>query len=138
MIDIKKIATDLALHGKLGENSFYFDVIAMPGEIEVLRITVENREELPIFLSACDEQILCISHLFHEDEVNGVEKEKMNQAMLEMNITMPQSSFAKINDEYVLYGSLPVHSTLHDIIHEIKILSVNTLEAIKAMEDYLK
>jgi uncharacterized protein YjfI (DUF2170 family) len=109
MMDIKKIASDLALHGKLGEKGFYFDVVAIPGEIEVLRITVENKEELPIFLSVCDEEILCISHLFQEDEISGENRAEINVSMLETNITMPQSSFAKINSEYVLYGSLPVH-----------------------------
>ena len=46
MIDVKKLATDLALRGKAAENGMAFDVMPIPGEIEVLRIDAGNRARL--------------------------------------------------------------------------------------------
>ncbi len=138
MIDIKKLAIDLALRGKTAENSFAFDVTPIPGEIEVLRITVEDKEELPIFVSVSDEQILCIAYLFKEKEIVEGKLAELNSNMLVTNITMPLSSFAKIDDQYVIYGALSVSSTLFDVIHELEVLSSNAVEALEAMESYLK
>jgi uncharacterized protein YjfI (DUF2170 family) len=138
MSDIKKIATDLALRGKAAENGFIFDVMPIAGEIEVLRIEVEDREELPIFVSVSEEQILCIAYLFREDEIKDGRTAEMSNAMLMTNITMPLSSFAKIGGQYVIYGALSVHSSLYDIVHELEILSSNSIDALESLKDYLK
>jgi uncharacterized protein len=138
MTDIKKLATDLALRGKTADNGFAFDVTPIAGDIEVLRIEVEDSEELPIFVSASEEQVICIAYLFKEAEINQAKLAEMNNAMLMTNITMPLSSFAKINDQYVIYGALSVHSSLHDIVHELATLSSNSVDALDAMKDYLK
>lgn len=138
MIDIKKLAIDLALRGKTAENSFAFDVTPIPGEIEVLRISVEDKEELPIFVSVSGEQILCIAYLFKEKEIVESKLNELNNTMLKTNVTMPLSSFAKIDEQYVIYGALSVSSTLFDVIHELEVLSSNAVEALEAMETYLK
>jgi len=138
MIDIKKLAIDLALRGKSAENSFAFDVTPIPGEIEVLRISVEDREELPIFVSVSGEQILCIAYLFKEKEIETGKLDELNNTMLKINITMPLSSFAKIDEQYVIYGALSSSSTLFDVIHELEVLSSNAVESLEAMENYLK
>ncbi len=138
MIDIKKLAIDLALRGKAAENSFAFDVTPIPGEIEVLRISVEDKEELPIFVSISEEQIICIAYLFKEKEIAESKLAEMNNMMLKTNIAMPLSSFAKIDEQYVIYGALSINSTLFDIIRELEALSSNAVEALEAMEAYLK
>ena len=58
MIDVKKLATDLTLRGKTAENGIAFDVMPIPGEVEVLRIEMEDREEMPIFVSVSEDEIL--------------------------------------------------------------------------------
>jgi uncharacterized protein YjfI (DUF2170 family) len=138
MTNIRKLATELALRGKTAENGFAFDVIPISGEIEVLRIEVEDREELPIFVSSSEEQVLCIAYLFKENEIKEGKVSEMNNAMLMTNIAMPLSSFAKIDTQYVIYGALSVHSSLYDIAHELETLSSNSIEALEAMKDYLK
>ncbi|TAE33805.1 MAG: DUF2170 family protein [Alphaproteobacteria bacterium] len=138
MTDSKKLAIDLALRGKSAEGGFAFDVTPIPGEIEVLRIEVEDREELPIFVSVSEDQILCIAYLFQEHEIIQGKIAQMNEAMLMTNITMPLSAFAKIDGQYVIYGALSVHSSLYDIVHELEILSSNSVEALEAMSDYLQ
>ncbi len=137
MVDLKTLANQLAEKGKDAERGFPFEINPIPGEIEVLQIIVEDREELPIFVSVSEEQILCIAYLFKEEEVKSGVTDAMNKAMLTANISIPLSSFAKIDDQYVIYGALSVNSSLEDIVHEVEVLSSNVLEAIEAMSDYL-
>ena len=138
MVEITKLADQLTISGKDVESGFLFEVNPIPGEIEVLQIIIEDKEELPIFISVSEEQILCITYLFKEDEIKQDSVNEMNSAMLSTNISMPLSAFAKIDEQYVIYGALSVKSDLKDIIHEIEVLSGNAIEAIEAMSDYLK
>jgi uncharacterized protein YjfI (DUF2170 family) len=137
MVDLTTLANQLAEQGKDAERGFPFEVNPIPSEVEVLQIIVEDEEELPIFVSASEEQILCIAYLFKQQEVKAGHAEAMNLAMLAANISMPLSSFAVVDDQYVIYGALSVNSSLADIVHEIEVLSSNTIEAIEAMHDYL-
>ncbi len=141
MVDLKTLATQLSEQGKPITDGITsqlsFEVHPIPGEIEVLQILVEGREELPIYISATKEQILCIAYLFTEDEVKSDMCADLNTAMLTASIAVPLSSFALVEDQYVLYGALAVSSSLDDIIHEILVLSSNVIDAIEVMSDYL-
>jgi len=136
MSDIKLLASDLSAKGNDGEG-IEFSVQPIPGEVEVLQIVVEGREELPIFISMTGDEILCIAYLFTAEEVNKASQAELHDVMLSMNIPMPLSSFAKIENQYVVYGALSSESTTNDVINEIEILSDNTLEAIEALQDFL-
>ena len=130
---------DLALRfSEVGNYEGYtFECQPIPGEVEVLEITVGDYEELPSYLSASDTQILCITYLWTEAEVRPETRTEMMEEMLELNIPIPLSSFSKIGDRYVIFGSLGVNSTFEDICHEIITLSENAVEAITALEEYL-
>ena len=136
MVELESLATQLDRVRK-EESNFVFDINPIPGDVEVLQIIIEDREELPIFLSVSDEQILCIAYLFKVDEVRKEMIANMNSAMLTASISIPLSSFAKIDDQYVLFGALSVHSSINEIVHELNVLSDNTIEAIEAMRNYL-
>ncbi len=137
MNELSTLANRLAEKGKESGNGFPFEVNPIPGEVEVLQIVIEDREELPIFISVSEEQILCMSYLFKQDEIKSGKENEINKAMLIANISMPLSAFSLIDDQYVIYGSLSVNSSLDDITHEIEILSDNILESIEAMREYL-
>jgi len=138
MVNINTLADELAEKGKDIESGFLFEVNPIPGEVEVLQIIIEDREEFPVFISTSEEQILCITYLFKEDEVKPEAMDEMNKAMLLTNISMPLSTFGKIDGQYIIYGALSVESGLEEIVHEIEMLSGNVIEAIEAMSDYLK
>ncbi|MDQ7004695.1 MAG: DUF2170 family protein [Ghiorsea sp.] len=138
MLNLKTLASELAERGQDAEKDFLFTVNAIPGEVEVLQILVEDREELPIFISTSDDQVLCIAYLFKNEEVKADMVHEMNNAMLSANISIPLSSFAKIGDQYVIYGALSVSSNLDDVVHEIDVLASNMVEAIEVMSDFLK
>lgn len=136
-MNIHKIADHL---NNLGDNSttgMIFDCQPISGEVDVLQITIAEREELPIFVSVTDDQILCITYLWGEDEVKTETRSAMQESMLEMNIPMPLSAFSKIGDKYVIFGALSINSTFDDIEHELAVLSNNAIEVIDDMSEFL-
>lgn len=136
-MNIHKIANHLNALADNSETGMTFDCQPIAGEVDVLQITVIGREELPIFVSVTDDQILCITYLWGKDEVKADRIDDMHTAMLEMSIPMPLSSFSKIGEKYVIFGALSINSTFEDIEHELAVLSNNALEIIDDMSDYL-
>ena len=136
-MNIHKIADHLNTLADNSETGMVFDCQPISGEVDVLQVTVIGREELPIFVSVTDDQILGISYLWGTDEVKPDSLHAMHESMLEMNIPMPLSSFAKIGDKYVIFGALSINSSFTDIEHEIAVLSNNSLEIIDDMSDFL-
>lgn len=116
---------------------FVFDFHPIPGEIEVYKVSVAGREELPIFMTIADEQLLCICYLWDDAEVKPEMRAEMMEAMLDMNVPMPLSSFAKIADKYTVFGAMSVKSSAEDVSLEIATLSSNAIDAIEAFSLYL-
>ena len=136
-MNIHKIANHLNTQADNSETGMVFDCQPISGEVDVLQISVIGREELPIFMSVTDDQILCITYLWGLNEVKPECLAEMHESMLEMNIPMPLSSFSKIGDKYVIFGALSISSTFDDIEHELAVLSNNAIEVIDDMSDYL-
>ncbi|GHE84264.1 YjfI family protein [Thalassotalea profundi] len=136
-MNIHKIANHLNALADNSETGMVFDCQPISGEVDVLQITVIGREELPIFVSVTDDQILCITYLWGRDEVKPESLHDLHESMLEMNIPMPLSSFSKIGDKYVLFGALSINSTFSDIEHELAVLNNNAIDIIDDMSDYL-
>ncbi len=136
-MNIHKIANHLNLLADNSDTGMTFDCQPISGEVDVLQITIIGREELPVFVSVTDDQILCITYLWGNEEVKPECSAEMHESMLEMNIPMPLSSFSKIGDKYVIFGALSINSTFDDIEHELGVLSNNAIEVIDDMSDYL-
>jgi len=136
-MNIHKIANHLNALADNSETGMIFDCQPISGEVDVLQITVIDREELPIFLSVTDDQILCITYLWGSEEVKPDSVHQMHETMLEMNIPMPLSSFSKIGDKYVIFGALSINSTFADIEYELGVLNNNAIEIIDDMSEYL-
>jgi uncharacterized protein YjfI (DUF2170 family) len=119
-------------------DGYQFECQPIPGETEVLQITVGDFDELPTYVSVTDTQILCITYLFTDEEVKPESRSEMLEEMLELNIPIPLSSFAKIGDRFVIFGALSNSSSLEEVGHEIITLTENAVESITALEDYLK
>jgi len=136
-MNIHTIADHLNSLADNSDTGMDFDCQPISGDVDVLQITLLGREELPIFLSVTDDQVLCISYLWGADEVKAECVNTMHESMLEMNIPMPLSSFSKIGDKYVVFGALSINSTFEDIEHELAVLSNNAIEVIDDMSDYL-
>ncbi len=136
MIDSNQIHKLLAKYENEAGPSF--DIESIPGEIPTYSVVVDGREELPIYISSTDDEILCICHIFDEDELKQENIAEMHEAMLTMNVPMPLSSFGKIETKYTVFGALSAKSNIDELAHELSILSDNSIDAIEALSDYLK
>lgn len=136
-MNIHKIADHLNALADQSATGLMFDCQPISGDVDVLQITITDREELPTFVSVTDDQILCITYLWGEEEVKSDKRVAMLEAMLEMNIPMPLSSFSKIGDKYVVFGALSIGSSFDDIEHELAVLSNNAIEVIDDMDEFL-
>ena len=138
MTDIAKLEAKLKLIGASGEKGFYFTLKRAPGQHQVLRIELEDKEEVPIFVSYSHQELLCIAYLFKENEIKEAKIAEMNNEMLLTNISIPLSSFAKIKDQYVIYSSLSPQASLNDITQQLHTLSSNSIDALAEMKIFLK
>jgi uncharacterized protein YjfI (DUF2170 family) len=117
--------------------SFESFLIANEGEQDVLQVIVDGNDELPIFVTQTEEQLLCISYLFAEDEVKADMRDELNETLLRLNVPIPLSAFAKIDDKYAIFGALSVNSSFDDITHELVTLADNAIDALEAVTIYL-
>ena len=112
------------------------DVQMIPGDVDVIQIILADYEEVPVYISVTDSQILCITYLWTEDEIDPARRMELFETLLEMNIPMPLSSFAKVDNRYAVFGALAMTSSINEIAHEVVTLMENAVEALTALEDY--
>ena len=115
-----------------------FNCLPMPGAQEVLQITLSDQDEIPLYVTITETQMLCIAYLFKQDEIKEAMVDELNEQCLQLNIPMPLSAFAKIDNQYTLFGALSTRSTFEDVQKELLTLGENAVDALEALEDYLK
>ncbi len=123
------------------QDGFALDVLPMQengeGEITVLQVTVEGFDELPVYVTATDEQILCVTNLFTKSEVKPDLVNELNSTLLQLTVNVPLSSFGVIDEQYVLFGAMSVGTLVENIAHELVTQAENSLEALEALEQFL-
>lgn len=125
------------LNGAVTETGLKMSTEIVPGEVDVLVVTVEDREEFPIYITVDESQTLCITHLWSENEVVPSKRMELLDTMLTMNVPMPLSSFSKTGSRYIIYGALSNRSSLDEVIEELGVLSENTLTAVEEFSEFL-
>nr|WP_253938268.1 YjfI family protein [Hahella sp. HN01] len=133
------LINDLAL--KLSDAAYEghtFDCLPIRGEVEVLQVQVSELDALPIYVTATETQILCISYLFRKGELLESRLAELNESLLEMSLPMPLSAFAIVDDFYVIYGALSPLSILENVLKELVTLARNANDCFQAFEEYLK
>ena len=133
-MDLQELSIKLADHQHEGAG---FESFMISGDQDVLQVVVEGFDELPIFVTVTDEQMLCISYLFGSDELKDGVADQLNATLLQLNVPMPLSSFAIIEDKYSIFGSLSVNSSFDDIAHELVTLADNAIDALETIEEFL-
>jgi len=120
------------------DEGLVFQTEIVSGEVDVLVLTIEDREEFPIYITVDEGQILCITHLWKESEVNPDKRLDLLDNLISMNVSIPLSAFSKVGSQYIIFGALSVRSTMDSMIEEICVLSDNTLTVLEELKDYLK
>lgn len=127
----------VGLNGVTTESGLVLATEVMAGDVDVLIVTVQDREEFPIYITVDESQILSITHLWTEDEVIGEKRTALLETLLAMNVSMPLSSFSIVGKQYIIFGATSTHCAIDEMIEEVSVLSDNTLTAIEEMADYL-
>jgi len=110
----------------------------IPGSVPVIQVSIEGREELPIFLTCSDAQILCMCYLWDDDEVLPERRTELLETLLDLNPSVPLSSFGRVGTRYVLFGALARHASVADVAQDVAVLSDNALDALDALSEFLK
>ncbi len=109
----------------------------IPGEVPVIQITIDGRQELPIFLTTSEAQILCMCYLWSDEEVRPERRTELLECLLDLNPSVPLSSFGRVDKRYVLFGALAADARVADIAKDIAVLSDNALDALDALSEFL-
>jgi uncharacterized protein YjfI (DUF2170 family) len=114
------------------------DLQPIPGDVPVVQITIEGRQELPIYLTSSEAQILCLCYLWSDDEVLPERRGELLETLLDLNPSVPLSSFGRVGKCFVLFGALARDAKVQDIAHDVAILSDNALDALDALSEFLQ
>ncbi len=106
-------------------------------ETPMLIVIREDREEFPILVTASIDQILCNTVLFDEKQIKEGRQVEIHEMMLQLNMAMPLSSFAKTGQYYSVFGALAPESIDKNILLEIEMLSDNVIDALEVMNPFL-
>jgi uncharacterized protein YjfI (DUF2170 family) len=109
----------------------------IPGSTPVIQVSIEGRDELPIFVTSSDMQIICICYLWTEEEVKPARRTELLESLLDLNLSVPLSSFGRVDGRYVLTGALGRDASVQDIAREVAVLSDNALDALDALSEFL-
>ena len=105
-------------------------------DVEVLRVSIANQTRLPVFITATDNQILCMINLWKKDEINSHKHLEVQDYMLELSVSMPLSSFGIAGERYVLFGALSRTSTVEQIAEEVITLTQHADDCVEAFSEY--
>ena len=126
---------DASISARLSGAAVSFQPI--PGDVQVIQVVIGGREELPIFVTSSQAQILCICYLWTDAEVIPEHRAELTEMLLELNPAIPLSSFGRVDGRYMLFGALSQDTRTEDIANEIATLSDNALDALDALAAYL-
>jgi len=110
----------------------------IPGEVPVVQVVIGGREELPIFITASPDQILCICYLWRDTEIRPEKRLELLELMLDLSPAIPLSSFGRVEGRHVLFGALSSNARCDDIADDVVALSDNALDALESLAEYLK
>lgn len=120
--------------GSQANYSFVTDI-----QDDVMIITELNGIALPIALTVDMENnvIIAQSSLFHKASLTEVEKNTLNEAILDSNLETPLSNVATSNGVYVMVGELSVDSKDSVIFEEIECLATNSWDFASSIKSEL-
>lgn len=114
------------------------ELTPVPGEAPVVEIGFSGGERLPIYVTDAGAQLLCIVYLWREADLKPRSRGKLLETLLELNPSVPLSSFGRIGEHYILFGALNRKATPDDLVVEITTLSENASDALATLGHYLR
>jgi uncharacterized protein YjfI (DUF2170 family) len=132
---VKTLAEALQTSALLREGEM--SVRVMEGADPVLRITMHEHGDLPIYLSVGAEQIVVSALLWPVDEQEN--RHAFNEFLLKAQKIVPLSNFGITTvggrDYYELFGELACKTTLQTVLIELRMLAENAIRAASDLRD---
>jgi len=113
------------------------DIVPVAGDIPVIEIAFPGSERLPIYVTDAGSQLLCISYLWRDADVRPRLRAKLLETLLDLNPSVPLSSFGRIGEHFVLVGALSPAASAADMALELATLGDNGRDALTALADFL-
>ncbi|WP_257387850.1 YjfI family protein [Tahibacter caeni] len=113
------------------------DVVPVSGEVPVIELAFPGSERLPIYVTDAGSQLLCISYLWRDDEVKPRLRAKLLETLLDLNPSVPLSSFGRIGEHFVLVGALSPAASPADMALELATLGDNGRDALTTLAEFL-
>jgi len=132
---VKSLAEALQSSALLREGEMTVRVVE--GADPVLRITMHEHGDLPIYLSVGAEQIVVSALLWPVDEQEN--RHAFNEFLLKAQKIVPLSNFGITTvagrDYYELFGELACKTTLQTVLIELRMLAENAIRAASDLRD---
>ncbi|MBB1473469.1 DUF2170 family protein [Luteimonas sp. MC1782] len=127
------------LHQILAE-AFGAERVATLDDTETtLQVVLADAGDLEVTLVASEHQVYCSTPLVTGAQVR--DRAAFNDACMRLNPINPLSNLGLATvdgqDVYVVFGELSADSTAEQIVHEIRTLGVNAIDAIETLQTYL-
>jgi hypothetical protein len=101
----------------------------------VLEVVCSNNEEFPIHLVETNTQLLAVTQLFTLADVKPSKVDTLNLEMLQMSPAVPLSSIGLQGETYILFGAMPLNTSLENIIHELEVQAENTVDVLEEIQE---
>lgn len=137
MPDFEKIQSELEIKGKDTNLEFPFKA-SYSAEDKVIEITLEEIPEIKFYLSNTEHEITCLTSLFHADEIRADKKSEINSVLLEINIFTHLAYIAKLDDLYLLKGTLPLSANSDDLSTLVQKMTMTYIGNIELIGEYLQ
>ena len=86
------------------------------GDVPVVQVSIEGRDELPIFVTCSDLQIICLCYLWTDADVRPERRAELMEALLDLNPSVPLSAFGRVDGRFVLVGALARGARAEDVM----------------------
>lgn len=115
------------------------NVAALVDAERAYQVVLPESGDLEVTLVVGEDQIYCSTPLVTADQVR--DRAGFNDACMRLNPINPLSNLGLSTvdgqDVYVVFGELSGDSSQAQIIHEIRMLAVNAIDAIETLEPFL-
>lgn len=115
------------------------NVAALEDAERAYQVILPESGDLEVTLVAGEDQIYCSTPLVTADQVH--DRAGFNDACMRLNPINPLSNLGLSTvdgqDVYVVFGELSGDSTQAQVVHEIRMLAVNAIDAIETLKPFL-
>ena len=123
------------LNGYTGDEGTAFD--ALVTDDGILEVVCSNNDEFPIHVTQTDTQLLSVTALFTQAEVQSGKLNEVNEAFLRLSPAVPLSSIGLQGGTYILFGAMALDTRFEVIAHELEVQAENTVDVLEVVAHLL-